>query len=392
MSAIEITAVDVAIRTTGADLAKTQFAELQAAKDAASTPATIPVAAPGAAEATAALDTARAALNALGITAKEIASGSMSALVVSERDLANANSILAKAGIEATARTAEQAAAFLREATAADAAAAATERAAVASRAALSTGSGGGAGVIPPVAGLGGAGGAGAAGEAGALEEEASGATLAFGGLYTQLIAVIGALEAYEKAKEFIATGVGFESTIESAKLGIAAVVPALGTITDAQGRVLDQTHAWAAASQIADDQIQKLYADAAHTSSTVQQLVTTFQGVIGAGLSAGATIDQIRRLTVDATLAAGALGVPYSQLQVPLVELLNGHAQIRNRLTADLGLTAQQVTQWRESGHLVDNLLARFAEFEPLSIRVQSTWRGIMSNVKEFGQQFAGG
>jgi len=388
MSAIEITAVDVAIHATGAEQVKASFAELQAAKDRAAAPATIPITAPGASEATAAIETAAAALHALGIGAKEASAGGMSSLVVAERDLANANSILARAGIEATARTAEQAAAFLREATAADAAAAATERAAVASRAALA---GGGGGLVPPVAGLGAAGGAGGAGETGALAEEASGATLAFGGLYAQLIAVVGALEAYEKAKEFIATGVEFESTIESAKLGIAAVVTSLGTVTDAQGRALDQTHAWAAASAMADEQIQKLYGDAARTSSTVQQLVTVFQGVIGAGLSAGASLDQIRRLTVDATLAAGALNVPYSQLQVTLVELLSGHAQMRNRLTADLHLTAQQVTQWREAGTLVDNLTARFAEFEGLGTRVQGTWRGILSNVKEFGQQFAG-
>src|SRR6185437_15223542 len=44
-----------------------------------------------------------------------------------------------------------------------------------------------------------------------------------------------------------------------------------------------------------------------------------------------------------------------------------------------------------KEQGTLVENLLERFGQFESLGTRVQGTWRGILSNVKEFFQQFSG-
>ena len=322
--AIELLALEVPIRAVGADVATAQIAAVEAAGTAAAKPVVVPVSAPGAAEATAAMaafdgaatamsrnaSVAARILRDLGIDARVAAIDGMRVVSVDMNVLGAASAALAK-------NLSDVPLVLHEEAAAAREAAAALASHAAASRAAMLGGAGGG---VPPVGGVG-LGGAGGAGETGALAEEASGATLAFGGLYAQLIAVVGALEAYEKAKEFIATGVEFESTIESAKLGIAAVVTSLGTVTDAQGRALDQTHAWAAASAMADEQIQKLYSDAARTSTTVQQLVTVFQGVIGAGLNAGASLDQIRRITTDAALAAGALNVPYSQLQVTLVE-----------------------------------------------------------------------
>jgi hypothetical protein len=225
----------------------------------------------------------------------------------------------------------------------------------------------------------------------GAIEQEATGAGSALGGMWTQLIAVIAALEAYAKAKEFIHAGVDFNATIESAKLGIAASVNAVGELTDAQGRALEGQEKFGAATAIADDQIQKLYADSARTSTTVQQLVTTYQSAIAAGIHAGATLDQVRQLTTDAALAAGALNIPYSQLSVTLVQLLEGHTRITNRLSQELGITQADLHEWKEKGILVEKLLETFGQYETLGTRVQGTWRGVMSNVTEFFQQFSG-
>jgi hypothetical protein len=198
-------------------------------------------------------------------------------------------------------------------------------------------------------------------------------------------------LESYKALKDSISTGIEFNALIENAQLGIAASVNALATIRDAQGKVLKGTDAFAESSRLADDQIEKLYADAARTSTTMERLITSFQQTTGAGLSTGASLDQIRKLTVDATLAAGALNVPYHQVGLTLVQLLEGHAQVRNRLTAILGITQEQVKNWKEQGVLVDELLDRFGKFDTLGTKIQGTFKGIQSVIVDFFQQFTG-
>jgi hypothetical protein len=335
--------------------------------------------------------TAAQALAALGIKAS--AAGGVNAegqglVTVAAEEQATAQSILNKLKLDAVAVTKAEAAATLEAAAAKAQETIATERVAAADDAAavaaqrLAISDAEVAAAIK-AQNLNGA--------TNAIEQEATGATSALSGMWVQLVAVVAALEAYNKAKEFISAGVEFNATIESAKLGIAASVNAVGQLADAQGRALEGQEKFGAATALADDQIQKLFADSARTSTTVQQLVVTYQSAIAAGINAGANLDQIRRLTTDAALAAGALNIPYSQLSVTLVQLLEGHTRITNRLSQELGITQADLREWKEKGVLVEKLLETFGKYESLGSRVQGTWRGVMSNVTEFFQQFSG-
>ena len=348
------------------------------------------------------------ALSQLGIKAKSsgvVNTEGQGLVTVAQEEQATAQSILNKLGLEAVAVTQEQTAATARLAAAATEAAVAETRQAEATAAATSSSWAAGMEQINAsfaahrsmVAGMQRLHEDWAKSQAGvteggrALEEETKSETSAFGGMWTQLLAVVAALEAYNKAKEFISTGIDFNAAIESARLGIAASVNAMATLTDAEGKALEGQQKFGAATALADDQIQKLFADSARTSTTVQQLVTTYQAAIAVGINAGASLDQIRRLTTDAALAAGALNIPYTQLSVTLVQLLEGHTRVTNRLSQALGINQHDLATWKEKGTLVDELLSRFGQYEALSDRIQSTWRGIASNIKEFFQQFSG-
>src|SRR6185312_15858672 len=175
---------------------------------------------------------------------------------------------------------------------------------------------------------------------AGEEEVGAAAATAAIGAsaFLAPMLELFAAFEAFRGFKDFVETGTRFNSTIESARIGIAAVTTALGTLSDAQGHALTGEQAFQAGLGIADSQIAKLQVDALRTATTMQDLVGRFQAAEGAGLRAGATLDQIRQIVVGASQAAGALGVPYESLNATLVQLLNGHIRVTNRLTADLG------------------------------------------------------
>lgn len=319
---------------------------------------------------------------ALGIPAEAagvVNAEGQGAVIVAQEQQAQAQDYINKLKLEAIAVTEAEAAALRVEAAAAAEAAAAQE--ALAASTAGSTAEAFQAAAADTEL---------AAGETevGAAATVAAGGTAAF---LAPLLELFAAFEAFRGFKDFVETGVGFNSTIESARIGIAAVTTALGTLTDAQGKVLNGEQAFQAGLGIADNQIAKLQVDALRTATTMSDLVTRFQATEGAGLRAGATLDQIRQIVVGASQAAGALNVPYAQLNATLVQLLNGHIRVTNRLTADLGLTSAQVKDWKESGTLVEHLVELFGRFDIIGEHVQGTWRGILSNIRQAFQIFTG-
>jgi len=371
---LSLAALDVTLQAAGLDTVIAAFTAVdEAGEKTAATAGVIPMSAPGSAETIAAIQTAAALLNELGITAKTTAAGGMQTLVVAERDLANAQGILAAAELDVTAVSQAQAKALAEQA-------AAAREAAVAARelGASRAGGGGGSIVLPP--GGGGVGGAGGAAEEDAAIVETTGL---YAGLGAQLLELIAVYETYRAIRDAVAAGGQFDASIESARLGIAAITQAYGTLTDAQGQVLTGQDALTAAFGIADAELQALQADAVRVAIPFQTLADLFRGIEGAGLHAGATLDQIRQLVTSASLAATALGTPYEQLNTTLVQLLEGHVRITNQLVAHLGLSSQIVHEWQQQGTLIPNLLATFEKFNGIGEQVQGTWRGISTEIK---------
>jgi len=367
---LSLAALDVTLEAAGLDTVIAAFSAVDEAGAKAATAGVIPMSAPGSSETIGALKTASALLDALGISAKGAVSG-MAAVVVADRDLENANAVLARSGLEVEAITKAQAAAFSEEA-------AAIVRADAAMRAARAGGGGGIGG--PPRGGAGAGGGAG-----GAAEEDAGVAetTLLYAGLTSQLLELVAVYETYRAIRDAVAASGQFDATIESARLGIAAITSAYGTLTDAQGDVLHGQDALTGAFGIADTILQGLQADAVRVAIPFQTLADLFRGIEGAALKAGASLGQIRQLVTSASLTATALGTPYEQLNTTLVQLLEGHVRITNQLIAHLGLSSQIVHEWQQQGTLIPNLLATFEKFSGIGKEVQGTWRGISTEIK---------
>ncbi|GJG88727.1 hypothetical protein tb265_39080 [Gemmatimonadetes bacterium T265] len=199
-----------------------------------------------------------------------------------------------------------------------------------------------------------------------------------------QIVILEAAYGALHKAAQFVETGVTFNTTLESASLGITAVLNAQAQLRDGQGRQLEGQEKLNAAEAVADDQIRKLRVDSLQTASTTQQLVENLQAAEGAGLRAGLTVDQIRGLVVRMTQAAGALNVPFSELNVSMVELLSGHVNLRNRLLIELGIRQQDVALAKQQGTLVDYITDKLARYGDIGTRVAGSFKGINSNLTE--------
>ena len=403
---LDLAALDVTLQAAGLDqvLAAFQAVDEAGAATAAKDAGTIPFTTPGAAEAAAAISRATQLLDVMGISARSVATG-VAAVAVADRDLSNASDILAKAGLEVEAVSKAEAIALREQAVAARAAAAAmveAQRASNAFHAAPGVTFRGGEPprAAPPIGAFHSGGGGEPPEESpppeppGPSPEEEAGiaeTTSLYAGLAAQIVELIAAYAAYRAIRDAVVAGGEFDATIESARLGIAGITQAYGTLTDAQGETLHGQEALTAAFAIADDQLTKLQADAIRVAVPFAQLADLFRGIEGAGLHAGATLDQIRQLVSSASLAATALGTPYEQLNTTLVQLLEGHVRVTNQLVAHLGLSNQIVHQWEQQGTLVENLLTTFGKFSAIGEQVQGTWRGISTEIKNAFDILAG-
>lgn len=193
-------------------------------------------------------------------------------------------------------------------------------------------------------------------------------------------------------ARGLIGTAINTNRQIETSRISIAALITAVGQVTNAQGELLTGQKAFAEATRQSRRQVQLLRQDAVGTTATFQELLRAFQAGVGPGLEAGLNLDQIREITVRTSQAAAALTVPQNQLIEEIRSLLRGTIQARTTIVASvLGITNEDVREAREAGELFEFLSGKLQAFQFASAETQKTFDGLISNVAD-AIGFAGG
>jgi len=211
-------------------------------------------------------------------------------------------------------------------------------------------------------------------------------AALAAVGVGVAALAAIGAVALLPLLK----FGVNLNSKFEQTKLGIAALIISLATLS-AAGQKLDGPDALNQGLRLADAQVQKLKIDAINTVATFEQIAPAFQSAVGPGLAAGLTLDQIRETTVQIVQAAGAIGLPMHQVAQEVRAILEGTINEDARLGKILGISNELVKKWKEQGTLAKELNKRLANFTLAGVKAAETMDGLSSNFEEALNVFAG-
>lgn len=173
--------------------------------------------------------------------------------------------------------------------------------------------------------------------------------------------------------------GIGFSSEIEVAQLGMAGI---LRSMTAVNGR---QTE-WNQALGIAGDMIGKLNDDALRTAASSQELVGVFQALLGPGLAARMTLDQIRELTVVGTNAVKSLGLNGAQVVQELRDLVQGGITTAgSSLATALGLKDEDIAKAKASSEgLFNFLMKRLQGFKDSSDAFGNTLKGSFDQLQE--------
>lgn len=210
--------------------------------------------------------------------------------------------------------------------------------------------------------------------------------------LFGVLAAFTAARVAAQGIGNLVSQTVEFNRALESANLGIAALVSASGGVSDALGSAVGASERLALAQREAARQTQLLRRDGLRTAATFEQLVDTFQIAVGPGLDAGLTLDQVRRLTVQISQAAAAAGVAQNQLSEEIRSILSGTIQQRTtRLAAVLGITNEDIRNTKQAGVLVEFLNEKFSAFGQAGKVALGTFDALISNTLDGINQLLG-
>lgn len=223
-----------------------------------------------------------------------------------------------------------------------------------------------------------------------AVEKQSNSTGLSLGTLAKRFIYLAGVIGAGKMFYEFVQSGIALNRTIETSRIGIAALVVSQSELSDATGRVLKGTEALDAGAVIAADQLQKLRIAGLQTSATFEQLAQAFQVAVGTGLSQGLTLDEIRKQVIAITQAAAAMNLPFNQLNQEVRDILQGTIDNNSQVAKGLNISTAMITQWKAQGQLVTELNKRLQPFVDSGKRLQETFAVAKANMGEALQALA--
>lgn len=205
---------------------------------------------------------------------------------------------------------------------------------------------------------------------------------------FRRLFGVLAAFTVARKVVGFftdlIAGTIEANANIEQLTLGIGAIIAAVGTVRDATGAQVSAAQSLSLGQAEARRQLGLLRTDALQTTATFEQLAGAFQTALAPGLNAGLSVDNIRKVVVEASQAALAVGATQNQLPTELRQILSGTIQGRtNKIAVGLGITNEDIQRAKEAGTLVQLLDTRFSAFNEAGKETANTFEGLLTNVK---------
>ncbi len=179
--------------------------------------------------------------------------------------------------------------------------------------------------------------------------------------------------------QSIVSPGWQFAQQMETEQVGMSGILSSMTKLND---KNLD----WNTAMGISKSIISDLNVEAAKTSATSEELVTTFRALLGPGLGAGMNIDEIKKFTVVGVNAVKSMGLDGRQLVQELRDLVQGGIQASSStLATALGLTDKDIKAAKQSSEgLFKFLMKRIEGFEDASLETGNTLKGMFDQVKE--------
>ena len=177
----------------------------------------------------------------------------------------------------------------------------------------------------------------------------------------------------------FVAPGWEFAKAMETNEVGMAGILSSMTTLGEKELE-------WNEAMAISKSIIQDLNIEAVKTAATTEELVGTFRALLGPGLGADFSIDEIKNFTVVGVNAVKSMGLEGRQLVQELRDLVQGGIQsASSTLATALGLTDKDIKEAKNSSEgLYKFLMKRLRGFQYSADATAETLKGLESIVTE--------
>lgn len=220
-------------------------------------------------------------------------------------------------------------------------------------------------------------------GEMNKLDSAAARLKSSLGGAFTTGAGIAAGMLGFESIGGAISNATAeawnFAKSMETNRIGMAGI---LSSMTQLNGEALQ----WNDALAISSSLIDRLNTDALKTAATSEELVTTFRALLGPGLDAGMTIDEIQQLTTVGVNAVKSIGLDGRQLVQELRDMVQGGIQpASSTLATALGLKDSDIKAARNSAEgLFKFLMDRLQGFERASLETPNTLKGLEDQINE--------
>lgn len=215
------------------------------------------------------------------------------------------------------------------------------------------------------------------------LNKTASSTSTIFRGITAQAAGVTAALTGMYTAGgaigELIKAPYEFAKNMETNQIGISGI---LQSMTELDGKTLE----WNTAMRISNGILNDLNDAALRTAATSEDLIEAFRALLGPGLEAGMTIDQLKEFTTVGVNAVKSLGLPRNQIVQELRDMVQGGIRPQSStLATSLGLTDADIKEAKNSAEgLYVFLMKRMEGFKTAALETPKTMAGLMDQIKE--------
>lgn len=189
--------------------------------------------------------------------------------------------------------------------------------------------------------------------------------------------------EGIKKLGDLWSTVVGgaydYGNMMETNRVGMAGI---LASMMQINGQQLSWNQSLTISSKIMND----LQNESLKTSATASELIDTFRALLGPGLGAGMSIEQIEKFTTVGVNAVKSLGLDGVQLVQELRDLVQGGIRpASSTLATALGISDADIKKAKESSEgLYKFLMDRMKGFEYSALETNNTVKGRIDQIKE--------
>lgn len=172
--------------------------------------------------------------------------------------------------------------------------------------------------------------------------------------------------------------GANYLKSIEDAKMGMVGILLSMGQV---DGKQMSLSNAM----NISQQTIKDLSAESMKYAVSLEDVTKSFQAMLGPGLAAGMTLQQVGKLATIGTLAVKSMGLDSRQVVQELRDLVAGGIQAASStLATALGLKDSDIKRAKESSEgLFAFLEKRLAGFQMAAAERQNTLSGSFDMLK---------